>query len=179
MGVGRRRRPAYGVVHQHVVRDAALSVNARMLYTLLCCYASNAGIASAKASTLAAELGVSDMTRKRAQRELVAAGYLEVEQQYDARGAQWMNVYILVDDLVPARAGGGNTHEPPQGGNTDDPPGQITDDPPGGSQVSPPKGGARVSPLELLGRTTPCDHGYDNAALCAICRRRSMRSVPS
>lgn len=142
----RARRPPYGVVHAHVIRDVELSTNARLLYAMLCTYANGSGISWPSTDQLEADLGFSTWTRRRAQAELVAAGYLEVIAQHDASGRQARNLYVLVDDLVPAERG--STGAPPQEGSTSAPPVQSSSAPLPRAPAHPPSGGAALHPLE-------------------------------
>lgn len=104
----RRRRLPFAIVAPHVIRDPSISVNARLLYAVLCTYANEYGNCWPSVSTVLEGLGMSDRTRRRAQSELVEAGVLTITTQLDSRGRRTLNLYTLTDmpEGTPARVPG-------------------------------------------------------------------------
>lgn len=67
----------FGIVPYNVISDPNLSVQAKCLYALLCCYANKERKCFPKKTTLADELNVSFDTIKRYLRELKANNYIK------------------------------------------------------------------------------------------------------
>jgi DNA-binding transcriptional MocR family regulator len=101
-----RRRAPHGIVYARVLRDTRLSAQARLLYALLTTFADAGGTAYPSVARLNTDMGVSDRTRRRAQDELEAVGFLEVVEQFHPSGRQAVNLYILNDVPTPAPAPG-------------------------------------------------------------------------
>ena len=72
-----KRTDRFGIVPYRVMTDPELSVQAKCLYALLCCYANKERKCFPKKSTLADELNVSFDSIKRYLRELKAKNYIE------------------------------------------------------------------------------------------------------
>lgn len=91
------RGVSFGTVSKHVM-CSDLSTNAKVLYALLCTYADH-GTRSWTVSRrrLAADLGVSLDTVKRALSELQAAGVIERRRQWKPDGSEGVAVTTLRD----------------------------------------------------------------------------------
>ena len=72
-----KRTDRFGIVPYRVMTDPELSVQAKCLYALLCCYANKERKCFPKKSTLADELNVSFDSIKRYLRELKAKNYIK------------------------------------------------------------------------------------------------------
>ena len=72
-----RRTGRFGIVSHNVMTDPELSVQAKCLYALLCCYANKERKCFPKKTTLADQLNVSMDSVKRYLRELRTKNYIK------------------------------------------------------------------------------------------------------
>ena len=72
-----KRTDRFGIVYYKVMSDPELSVQAKGLYALLCCYANKERKCFPKKTTLADNLNVSFDSIKRYLRELKAKNYIK------------------------------------------------------------------------------------------------------
>lgn len=114
----------FGIVAKSVIRDAAISTTARLVYVELCTYADDDGYCFPSNETLAEDVGISLPTVKRCLAELADTGIIRRDDRY-VEGRQTTSVTQLLDAKVSHR------------GITSDPLGGIASEPPGGFTSEP------------------------------------------
>lgn len=96
----RRRQSRYTLVAAALVYDPELSDRAFRLYAALCLLSNEAGELTRGAEDIAKAMGgSSDRSRREAQRELVALGYLTVEARTGPAGRRGWSEYTVYDEL--------------------------------------------------------------------------------
>jgi hypothetical protein len=107
-----------GIVSRAIILNAKLSVHARLLYAVLVVLADERRECAHSRAELVLESGLSDSTVKRAQRELVDAGIVEIYSGKSEHGGFSANSYRLLDtpgvSQTPPHSGG-VTQTPPWG----------------------------------------------------------------
>lgn len=85
----------YGLIPKKVMRDQAISINAKALYAYLCAYAGVTGEAFPTIDQIKRELHIGKNKYYRLINELINAGYIEIRQNKTAGNKFANNVYRL------------------------------------------------------------------------------------
>lgn len=91
----------YTIVENHVLKSE-LSSQAKLVYVVLCMYASKVKECYPSLKTLCKDTSIkSPTTIKKAINELKDKGFLKIKQRFDENGAQTSNLYIINDYYLP------------------------------------------------------------------------------
>lgn len=88
----------YGIIPKKVMRDKRLTVEAKAIYAYLASFAGAGNTAFPSVELICAEIGVSNDRFYRHRKQLIALGYLSVEQIRGGRGKTGHNIYTLLTE---------------------------------------------------------------------------------
>lgn len=118
-----RKAGGFGLISNKVIRDPALSPEAKSIYSVLCSYADKAGTCFPSISRLCNDLHMNEKRLRRHMQPLLDRGIVTKEQK---RGGNQFrgNIYQIIDDVRPPNLGGPKKQTISQGSQNDSLPAQ-------------------------------------------------------